>query len=84
MDIRTYLATRLAGVGSTLGVLVIVSSVTVGTALAQNAATAPSRASQSGIQSVITQTRDSLQRRIRKVHLWSQHQQLRTTKPDPR
>ena len=77
-------STRLAGVGSTLGVLVIASAVMVGTALAQNAAATPSRASLSAIQSVITHTRDSLQHRMRAVQLWSQHQQLRARKPDLR
>ena len=84
MVIRTYPAARLPGVGRMLGMLVIVSAVTIGTAQAQSAATAPSRASQSGIQSVITNTRDAVQRRIRAARLWSQHQQPRATKPDPR
>jgi hypothetical protein len=84
MGISTHFAARLTGVGRMLGMLVIVSAVTIGTAQAQNAATAPSRASQSGIQSAITNTRDSLQRRIRAARLWSQQQQLRATKPDPR
>ena len=84
MDIRTYLVTRLTGVGSTLGVLVIASAVAIGTARAQNTATAPSRASQSGIQSVITHTRDSVQRRMQALRLRSQHQQLPAAKPDAR
>ena len=82
MDIRTYLATRLAGVGSLLGMLVMASVVTIGTAQAQNPATTASRASLSGIQSVITHTRDRIQRRMQAVRLWSQHHQLRATKPD--
>jgi hypothetical protein len=84
MVISTYLAARLTGVGRMLGMLVIVSAATISTAQAQNATTAPSRASQSGIQSVITNTRDAVQRRIWAVRLRSQHQQLPATKPDPR
>jgi hypothetical protein len=86
MNIRTYLATRLAGVGSTLVVLVMTSAITIETAQAQNAATTASHVSLSGIQSVITHTRDALQRRMRAVQLWSQRRQLRATKldaPDP-
>lgn len=83
MGISTCLAARLTVVGRMLGMVVIVSAVTIGTAQAQNTATAPSRTSQSGIQSVITNTRDAAQRRIRAARLWSQHQQLRATKPDP-
>jgi hypothetical protein len=81
-DIKAYLATRLAGVCSKLRVLVLASLVTIGTAQAQNAATTASRASLSGIQSVITHTRDAVQRRMRPLQLWSQHRQLRATKPD--
>lgn len=84
MGICTYLAARLTGVGRMLGMLVIVSAVAIGTAQAQNAATASSRASQSGIQSEITNTRDAVQRRIRAARLRSQHQQLPATKPAPR
>lgn len=82
MDFRTYLATRLVGVGSILGVLVMASVVTFGAVRAQNAATTASRASLSGVQSVITQTRDSVQRRTRAVKLWAQRHQPRATKPD--
>jgi hypothetical protein len=82
MNIRTYLPTRLAGVGSTLVVLVMTSAITIGTAQAQNAATTASHISLSGIQSVITHTRDALQRRMRAVQLWSQRRQLRATMPD--
>jgi hypothetical protein len=82
MDIRTYLATRIAGV-TRLGILVTVLAITIGTAQAQNAATTPSRASLSGIQSVITHTRDLVQRRVQAARLRSQHQQLRA-KPDLR
>jgi hypothetical protein len=83
MKITAYLAARLAGVCSTLGVLVIASLVTMGTAQAQNAATTASSASLRGVQSVITHTRDSVQRRMRAVQLWSQHRHLRATKSDP-
>jgi len=83
MKIRAYLAARLAGVCSTLGVLAIASLVTMGTAQAQNAATTTSRTSLWGIHSVITQTRDSVQRRMRAAHLWSQRRH-RATNPDPR
>jgi hypothetical protein len=82
MNIRTYLATRLAAAGSTLVVLVMTSAITIGTAEAQNAATTANRASLSGIQSVITHTRDALQRRMRAVQLWSHRHQLPATKPD--
>jgi hypothetical protein len=82
MDIRNYFTTRLAGVGSTLGVLVMASVVMIGTAQAQNAATTSNHASVSGIQSVITHTRDSVQRRMRAVQLRSQHQPLLATNPD--
>jgi len=84
VNIRTYLTTRLPGVASTLGVFVMASGVTIGTAQAQNAATTPSRASLSGIQSVIIHARDSVQRRVQAAWLRSQqHQQLRA-KPDLR
>ena len=83
MNIRTYVATRLAGVGSMLVVIVMASVVTLAIAQAQNAATTASHASQSGIQSIITHARDAVQRRMRAVQLWSQkHHQLRATKPD--
>jgi hypothetical protein len=82
MNIRTYLPTRLVGVGSALVVLVMTSAITIGTAQAQNAATTSSHVSLSGIQSVITHTRDALQRRMRAVQLWSQRRQLRATMPD--
>jgi hypothetical protein len=83
MNIRIYLATRFAGVASTLVVLVMTSAVTIGAARAQNAATTASHVSLSGIQSVITHTRDALQRRMRTVQLWSQRRQLFATRPDP-
>jgi hypothetical protein len=82
MNIRTYLATRLAGVGSTLVALVMTSAITIGVAQAQNPATTANHASLSGIQSVITHTRDALQRRMRAVQLWSQRRQFPVTKPD--
>ena len=82
MDIRNYLATRLAGVRSMLGLLVIASVVMIGTAQAQNAVTTSNHASVSGIQSVITQTRDSVQRRMRAVQPRSQHQPLAATNPN--
>jgi phosphoribosylcarboxyaminoimidazole (NCAIR) mutase len=82
MDIRTYLATRLAGVGSLLGVIVMTSAITIGAAQAQNAATTASRTSLSGTQSVITHIRDRIQRRMQTVRLRSQHHRLRGTKPD--
>lgn len=82
MNIRTYLPTRLAGVGSTLVVLVMTLAITIGTAKAENAATTASHVSLSGIQSVITHTRDALQRRMRAAQLWSQRRQLPSTMPD--
>jgi hypothetical protein len=78
----TNLATRPAGVGTLLGVIVMTSAIAIGTSQAQNAATTSSHVSLSGIQSVITHTRDAVQRRIEAVHLWSQRRQLRATKPD--
>jgi hypothetical protein len=83
MDISVYLATRLAGIGSMLGVFVMASAVTIGAAQAQNGATTASRTSLWGIHSVITQTRDSVQRRMRAAHLWSQRRH-RATNPGPR
>ncbi len=50
-------------IGLTLLVLVTACVATIASALAQNTVTAPSNTSRSGVQSVITQTRDSLQRR---------------------
>ena len=82
MNIRIYLATRFAGVAGTLVVLVMTSAVTIGAARAQNAATTASHVSLSGIQSVITHTRDTLQRRMRAVQLWSQRRQLRAMRPE--
>jgi hypothetical protein len=82
MGIRTYLAMRLAGVGSSLGVIVMTSTITLGNAQAQNAATTASHVSLSGIQSVIIPTRDWIQRRMRTVQLRSQHKQLPTTNPE--
>jgi hypothetical protein len=82
MDIGNYVATRNVDVRSMLGLLVIASVVMIGTAQAQNAATTSNHASVSGVQSVITQTRDSVQRRMRAVQLRSQHQPLPATNPD--
>jgi hypothetical protein len=82
MGIRANLATRLPGIGCLLGVIVMASAVTIETAQAQNAATTASHVSLSGIQSVITHTRDWIQRRMRTVQLRSQHKQLPTTNPD--
>jgi len=83
MDFRISLARRTAAVAR-LGILVTVSAATIGSTQAQIAATTPSRASLSGIQSVIIHARDSVQRRVQAAWLRSQqHQQLRA-KPDLR
>jgi len=82
MDIRNYFTTRLTGIRSTVGVVVVASVVTIGTAQAQNAVATSNHASLSGIQSVVTHTRDWVQRRMRAVQLRSQHQPLPATNPD--
>jgi len=64
MDIGNYLARRALSAGRTLCVLVVGLALTGATAQAQKPVTAPTTNSQSGVQSVITQTRDSLQRRM--------------------
>jgi hypothetical protein len=48
----------------TLQMIVTASAVTATAALAQNTIMAPSNTSRSGVQSVITQNRDSFQRQI--------------------
>lgn len=66
----------------TLGAVIVVSALTAGMAQAQNVITAPSNSSRSGVQSVITQTRDSLQyRNSAHQQKKSQPQQSRTTTP---
>jgi hypothetical protein len=68
----------------TLAAVIVASALTVGIAQAQNVTTAPSNSSRSGIQSVITQTRDSLQRRTSANQPKSQQQHSRTkTLVDP-
>ena len=64
MDIGNYLARRALSAGRTLCVFVVGLALAGATAQAQNPVTAPTTNSQSGVQSVITQTRDSLQRRM--------------------
>jgi hypothetical protein len=75
MDIKAYFVTRVAGLGNTLGMIIIASLVVMGTAQAQNAATTSSHASMSGIQSVIIHARDSVQRRLRTFRPRPQQQQ---------
>ena len=64
MDIGNYLAGRALSAGRTLCVFAVGLALAGATAQAQNPVTAPTTNSQSGVQSVITQTRDSLQRRM--------------------
>jgi hypothetical protein len=82
MRIRTCLAMRRASVGSLLRMTVMASAVAIGPAQAQNAATTASQGSLSGIQSVITHVRDSVQRRMRAVQLRLHHHQVSPTNPD--
>lgn len=72
---------RLSGRSRTLGVLLIASGITVATAQAQSTLTAPSNTSRSGIQSVITQRRDALQRGKSTESPRSPHQQSAIKKP---
>jgi hypothetical protein len=83
MGNRAYLVTHLARTGAMLGILVLASSVMIGTAQAQNAAVTSSNASRSGIQSVIIHARDSVQRRLRAIRLRSQPQQPPAVNPSP-
>ena len=64
MDNGNDFGRRARTVGRTLGVLIIGPGLMIATAQAQNRVTAPTTNSQSGVQSVITQTRNSLQRRM--------------------
>ena len=82
MNVRTYLAKRLTGGSSSLALLLTALIFTIGPVQGQSATTTSSHASLSGIQSVITQTRDSLQRRARAVKLRLQHKQPPATNPD--
>jgi hypothetical protein len=82
MDIRIHLAKRLTGISSMLAVIMMAMAVTIGTGQAQSAATTSSHASLSGIQSVITQARDSLQRRMRAAQQRFQRKQPAATNPD--
>jgi hypothetical protein len=71
LDIRTYFVTHFARVGDMLGMLVLATVVTIGTAQAKNAAAISSHASLSGIQAAIVHARDSEQRRLRALRLRS-------------
>jgi hypothetical protein len=82
MNVRTYLARRLTGGSSRPAALMTALIITIGTAQAQSATTTSSHTSLSGIQSVITQARDSLQRQARAVKLRLQHKQPPATNPD--
>jgi hypothetical protein len=84
MNITPFFVTRLTGIGSTVGMLIMASIVIIGTAQAENAAATSSHASLSGIQSVITHARDAVQRRMRAVQMWSQRRQVPATNPDAR
>ena len=88
MNIGTYLGRRALSAGRTLCVLVVGLALTAVTAQAQNPITAPTTNSESGVQSVITQTRDSLQRRMSTGKPQPQDQQpqqpqLPVKNPDP-
>ncbi len=82
MDVRNDLTTLFRGGSRTLSAVMVVSVLTVGIAQAQNAITAPSRNSQSGIQSIITQKRDELQRPMGPSQQRSQHHQRAAKNPD--
>jgi hypothetical protein len=82
INIRTHLTTRLSGGTHMLRVLFIASAATVGTAQAQSPITTPSHSSQSGVQSVITHIRDSLQHRLSARKPRSQNRQPQALKPD--
>jgi hypothetical protein len=79
VDIKNAILPR--GASCTLAAVIVVSALTVGIAHAQNVITAPSNSSRSGVQSAITQTRDSLQRRASANQTKSQQQQSRTKTP---
>jgi hypothetical protein len=78
MDIRN--PTLILDGSRTLGAIIVVSALTAGIAQAQNPITAPSNSSRSGIQSVITQKRDELQRPVRPGQQRSQQHQQRAAK----
>jgi hypothetical protein len=80
--VKTYLVMHPSTARRTLWAFVM-ASATVGSAQAQNAITAPSNASRSGIQSVITQRRDSLQRRMSTDQPQLQHEQVFSKKRVP-
>jgi hypothetical protein len=84
MNVRTCLARRPTGGGSIIRPAILMTALimTIGPAQAQNATTTSSHTSLSGIQSVITQARDSLQRQARAVKLRLQHKQPPATNPD--
>jgi len=88
MDIGIYLARRAPSAGRTLCVVVVGLALAGASAQAQNPVTAPTTNSESGVQSVITQTRDSLQRRMSTGKPQPQDQQpqqpqLPVKNPDP-
>jgi hypothetical protein len=66
--------------GLIVAAIVAAFAVTAATALAQNTVMAPSNTSRSGVQSVITQTRDSLQRQILAGEQQPQHHRSTTKK----
>jgi hypothetical protein len=81
VDIRNNLATSLRGGSRTLGAVIAMSVLIAGIARAQNAITAPTNSSLSGIQSVITQKRDELQRPMGPSQQRSQHTQRAAKNP---
>jgi hypothetical protein len=81
VDIRNDLAASLRGGGRTLGAVIVMSVLLAGIAQAQNAITAPTNSSLSGIQSIITQKRDDLQRPMGTGQQRSQHQQRAAKSP---
>lgn len=82
MNKRTYLVTCRSRKSRVLGAIIVASTLTVGIARAQTAITAPTRNSQSGIQSIITQKRDELQRQVPASRQRPQHQQRAAKNPD--
>jgi hypothetical protein len=80
MDIRNPML--LLDGSCMLGAIILASALTAGIAQAQNAITVPSNSSRFGIQSVITQKRDELQRPVGPGQQRSQHQQRAAKNPD--
>ena len=83
MDVSAYFPVHPAGFGNLLRMLFVASVVLVlsGAAQAGNAAATSSHGSLSGIQSMMVQTRDALQRRWRAIRHRQQPQQPMPQQP---